>query len=457
MFTIIHALLTQSLESVRHSPLLWPSILLFVLTLFLSIISERFYFIFLVFQFIAFPSVINYIFPSVLFGPVDDISNTPYPFLTNIDIYLIFGILIGLHKANKEVLRSWKIDFVLITLLISFLINLLTASDSKMLHLLFVGNYHIRFILLMYLLFNVHDIRKYEKEIILGIVFSILFLFIEAAIYSSINDSQRLESGTLKLNTFGNIIASLGVALFFLMINKKSNHFKAFVLMGMIFSIIIVILTQNRSSFLAICIGIPFIFFIQIKHLLKASLYLLSFVIIFSVLLSILPMRQILSFLPYRVNVFNYTDKIHLKNGKLTIDPSQETNSIISRLQLYTTSVNMFKDHPVVGIGAGRWNYLKSQYGFKPKELLDSHNGILATISQFGLLGIPLLFFIYFYPVIVFRRCNRDSGLRYLLVINIMMMFCDLTNAGIFKYQVAGIMIFIAFLNILLSNEAKSV
>ena len=445
ILVILLANLDNTIESIRESIFLIPSFILFLVTFLLSIISIRFYFIFFIFQLISLPSVFNYIFPSILLGVKSDVFNAPFPFITNIDIYLIFGIILGLINKRTSAFSSWKISFILISLLVSFLLNLITTDNSILAYLLFTGTYHIRFILLLYLLFNLWDFRKYEMELLIGFVISVAFLFFEALIYSSQNGMDRLTSGTLGSNTFGNIIAGIGVSLYFIFRTQKQKTYKRLSIFGFILCCAIVILTLNRSSIFAMLIATPVIYFYQRAKPLKNIFYISISIIVIFLAINILPIKNYFNFLPKRLNVFSYFNEINFKEEVRT----SETSSLITRFLLFKTSLKMIEKNPIIGIGNGRWNYLKSKYGFNEGVLIDSHNGFLSMISQYGILALPILYYIYLFPFKVWRRVREKVYLiDYFIIINMVMLFCDLTNAGISKYQVASLMIFIMFLAI---------
>ncbi len=439
---VFHAYLNGYLEEMRKSSLVLPSIILFITILFLSFISPKYYFVFFIFQLIAFPSVFNYIFPSILLGPFTDITNSPYPFINNIDIYLLFGIFLGLVYKRENYFNAPQIHLIIIALLFSFIINLFKSSNSHSLYLLFAGTYHIRYLILFYILFNMWDIKKYEKELLFSFIISIVYLLIESLIYSRTNNFIRLTSGTLQSNTFGNIIAAIGISLLF--ISKRHKEIRKWSILGFLISLIIVLLSLNRSSIFSMLISPFIIYFIEIKSKAKQIFYLICISSTLYLFILFFPTESITNVLPPRLQVWDYIDEIDFTHGYRT----SETSSIITRFYLFQTSLAMIKDNPIAGIGNGRWNYLKSKYGFHDNVMIDSHNGILSLFSQYGILGIPFIFYIYLFPFKIWQKNKNKSLIDYFIIINIVMFFCDLSNAGISKYQVSSLMIFIMFLSI---------
>ena len=64
----------------------------------------------------------------------------------------------------------------------------------------------------------------------------------------------------------------------------------------------------------------------------------------------------------------------------------------------------MIRGNPIFGIGSGRWNTAKNKFGSKDKNIMDSHNDLLAMMSQFGIIsGIFFSACVYFLPLFIYR------------------------------------------------------
>lgn len=447
LLVIIYASTNDYLVDIKLNILAKSSVILFLITAFLGFIDNRLYFLFLVFHFIAFPSVVNDLSPSILLGRSADITNAPYPFLTNIDVYLLIGIFIGILKGEKVYFKSNLISVAILIFILSTLVNIFYSNTKYEFLLLFVGSYHLRFLLLIYILANLFDFNKYQNEILQSFIISIGFLFIESIIFTYLRSSFRLGSGTLGGNTFGNIIASIAVFLIFSRKNIKNQNTKLLAIIGIFISICIVLFTRNRASFFILIILPPIIYYLRKEYnLFKIILNMLILTLLVFIVFLVFPVERLFDVLPDRLNVFSYLDKIHFNNGKLLIEISKETNPIISRLELYNTSINMVKKNPFFGIGAGKWNYLKTDYGFSEAKLIDSHNGLLAIISMYGIFALEFFYIIYIHPVVVWRKLKGkvNNPLIYTGLLSFGMLVCDITNAGISKYQVAALLIFVS-------------
>ena len=76
--------------------------------------------------------------------------------------------------------------------------------------------------------------------------------------------------------------------------------------------------------------------------------------------------------------------------------------SNLGRFDVWTSSINMFKDHPVTGVGIGQWRTIYESSYRLPTEnqhLYHAHNNFIQLLGEVGLLG--LLGVLIFYGSIV--------------------------------------------------------
>ena len=124
---------------------------------------------------------------------------------------------------------------------------------------------------------------------------------------------------------------------------------------------------------------------------------------------------------------------------------------------LFNTSIKMIKDNPIDGIGVGRFNRYKKDYGFKYNVLIDSHNDLLSLTSQYGIIvGLLFLFCMTLLPLVYYLyylKNKINNKLVFLFIINFSMVFSGLTNAGLMKHQIFA---FLAFNLIVLYSIVKT-
>lgn len=443
-----------------------PSLFLFFIIAFASGFKEKYYFFFLIFILLAFPAPVDDIFPSVRFSNFDDADFTVFPLITRIDLYLLLGILIKLGKNNFKFpyLKLPLFHKIFIVLAVPvFYLNLVLSRDLWDVNLLLSHSFHIRYYILSIVLISLYDINKYQKELIFSFVLSLIFLVLESYFNTRLNGLDRLTSGSLSLNTFANIASA--IALFFLYLRKRKKISLKLTIVVFVLFLIIVIGSATRGAFLTFIVSLFLLLLIENPK--KVLLNLLKSLVGVSLILYAYFYASDNKILPQRYSYEHLAKKLNIDLSQTSlkrifqIKESWETSSLVTRLNLFDSSLNMIGDNPVLGIGAGRWNRYKNTYVDDvkiEKVLLDTHNDYLALLSQYGIiLGFVMIYLIFFYPRSLFQTLSKsDSSLKYLYVIPFSMGIAAISNSGFFKHQVASILILcLAILTKLYEDENR--
>jgi len=428
------------------------SILIYIFILLIVVIRPALYFLFLPFIILAFPSVINNFFPSYYLGPIDERGASAFSFITHIDIYLMYGLIVFKQdKTNKLKLYGTSYKYNILGVLIVsilFIYTIITTLGSKTgdaLALFAIGNYQIRYILyltLFYYKFNI-DLKKLNY-IIYGLCLSVVFLFIESLIFTFVNGHSRLSSGSLGNNVYANIIAAIGFLFSLLLIYyKKIYSFmkvkKTVLFISFTICMIIVFLTGTRISLLSLTIASILLFILSTlkdrKINYKYIVGLCSMMLIITVF--------VFNSERYR-SILDIVSKGDIAQQIVSANPEEQydkfTSSLYSRYIMAIVSLDMFKDNISFGIGIGRWNKMKYDYGWENRVLLDPHNDFLSYISQYGILGILLLFIVYIFPILKFINIRYNPYCIF-GAIPFVLFFSSFTNSNTLKHQIFAITI----------------
>jgi O-antigen ligase len=447
------------------SALSYASMALFVIVSLFGLYSTKLYFALLIFVLWAFPAPVNDFFPGTWLGEVNEFGNAIFPFFTHIDIYLLLGITKGVLKNKGVNLHHSSLFFITIAgMFVSIFANMFDFRNTHERLLLLQGMFQFRYLLELYLLLAFFSVSVYKNELKLGFIISLLFLLIESVLFTLKSHGQELESGSLANNVFASSVSA--VLLFLVYVRKRYNHSRIvslLMLLSMIAAVFMIIASGARMAILAFLVTYFIYSFIE-KRKKRSVLKIITWVISLLVFLSVV--MNFADKLPKKYNPYTISERVEVRdfNWDLTkfvhIERSWETNSLISRLQLYSASLKMFRRNPICGIGVGRWNLQKQQYGFYERLLIDSHNGYLSVISQYGLLGIPLIFFLFFSPIAFLIRNNRNKEtvhfIFYLGLINLFFAFSDFSNSGIFKHQIFALLAFNAICLFQLRKKVSS-
>jgi len=430
-----------------------PSLFIFLATCTLAILNEKYYFSLLIFVVVAFPSPIDDIFPSVLITNPSDKGTAAFPLITRIDIYLLLGIILKLFKLKFKT-PAFKltipIKLFILLFIIVFITNIFKSQDVLDFNLLLPYSYHIRYFILFLFLVQLFDIKKYKNQIVISFVLCLIFLLIEAYINTKLNGLDRLSSGSLALNTFANITSAIAVYIIYLLKNKSIN--KILGVFGLIIAVIIMIGSGTRGAFVSLFLSLLFLNITENPKKLFSKLLKLGIIGVLLILTYLHFYNK--EMIPDRYSHSYLMEKIDIDFSKNTaqkifdIERSWETNSLVTRLSLFDSSIKMIKENPLTGIGAGRWNRYKNKYSYNysiDKVLLDPHNDYFALLSQYGIiLGLLFGYVVFFYPYRLIKKINikKPTPLTLLYVISVTMGIAAISNAGFFKHQIAGLLLF---------------
>lgn len=411
------------------------SVLVYVMVLAFSLYKKKYFYLSFVFIILFFPSAINNVIPA--FGTAA--SNGEFrlvSIINHIDIFLILNII--RYKYNKIRVKDRLLTIALFILFISTIVNLVFVNSTDQIKMLTYGTYNLRF-LIYFSFIPVNEIIKYKREIGLSIFYGIIFILIEATIFTFVNGNERLASGSLATNTFGNLLAALLVLLLF----SKTILTGWRRIISILLLILGVLLTGNRTSLfvLAIVSIVVIIFNSEMRR------YIVHLIFASSLIIAIMFMLKV-DFSRYDIK--EIVDNIEYSSGSgIEVERFGITSSLYSRFSLYYTSIEMIKDRPIIGIGNGTWNDKKREYGFNTDVLIDSHNSYLTIISQFGWFSVLYIILIYIRPS--FRYFKKVRNSRYIHDFNLIILFflfAAFFNSDINKYQVAAFLSFIVIMNL---------
>ena len=172
-------------------------------------------------------------------------------------------------------------------------------------------------------------------------------------------------------NGFANSLAFVFPIAYFLSTATKNKILKFFGLSTALWCIIGVILTSSRGGFLALMVSL---FFVFIHEKRKTMLIFIGLVIG----LTIVPRLS-----------EKYVDRIQ------SIKTYEEDASAMGRVATNYAAINMFKEKPLLGVGAGNYNnlvysYVPPEYSKWVDEGKSIHNILMQVLSETGIIGFVL-------------------------------------------------------------------
>lgn len=267
-------------------------------------------------------------------------------------LLLILMVVSTIYASNKAIALNESVRF-LSYIMIGFLI--ISELNTKHFFSMIVFNY----ILISFLL-NILGLIQYFTGIGISTTVNI------------VSNTLRLESTFGNPNSFGAYIVLALFPTIMIFIKEKNSKLKTFYGVQVVLSLITLILTYSRNSWLAFFVGI----------LIITIMYSWKFIFI------IIAGGGISLFIPSimgRVKQFT--------------DMSQN----MSRINIWKIAIKMIKDHPIRGVGNGNFSVLYDSYVEKYPELwmefvtaFPTHNAYLKVFSELGVFGLVIFLSIIF-------------------------------------------------------------
>ncbi len=120
----------------------------------------------------------------------------------------------------------------------------------------------------------------------------------------------------------------------------------------------------------------------------------------------------------------NYTYAARLKSIDNIHLNTDGYNSNKERIYLWQASLNMFKDHPIIGVGVGNF-YEAYRYKYAPTEVkkfyFHAHDVFLNILAQAGSIGfiglLSLFIYLYYDAIKTWRKKREIMSIAYLLTL----------------------------------------
>ena len=278
---------------------------------------------------------------------------------------------------------------------------------------------------LLFLIFFVSIIKIIDLKTLYRILFINICILALISIYELIQYSIQLNELLLKMN-FSEIridylnyplttaeikMMSILALMPMFFIKEKFLVSKVYMLLIMLPVFVSMLLTQSRNVMVATVICIFILGIVQSRKFLITSIAVILIGIIF------LPSGM--------------TDRI-----KSITDPGHPSNQ--SRINMYKTGLEIFKDHPWTGVADSHILEIYSTYK-KPEnqgEGVHLHNNfimILATTGIFGFLSFFIMFILIFIKQIKFYR-EESPGINKMLILGSILVMISFQICGLFEW-----------------------
>lgn len=237
------------------------------------------------------------------------------------------------------------------------------------------GSFYYFFIIIFFK--NIHSVNKFLKICIISIFIMIFYNFIE---YYLINRNIELvnQSSFRFINvTQALLVASIFIGALFSYLNNSSLIAKKYALFYIFIFLIIIIVVQHRTIWIATFFAIIATVYFSKK------IAVLKIIVIFSIVLLVFA-----SFLPVVNRFFNTNAYEIIKKSVSFISDPREDPTGSWRLIGWGQELEKFQNNPIFGEGLGNYSewYVNGQW-----LRVMVHNGYIMNLSKFGVLGLFIL------------------------------------------------------------------
>lgn len=153
---------------------------------------------------------------------------------------------------------------------------------------------------------------------------------------------------------------------------------------------------------------------------------------------------------------------------RLDIRAYASSASGIERIKIWDKTLSLIKEHPLVGVGAGNWQYNFSKYGIGDIENISKndvsfqrpHNDLLWIIAETGIIGFSLVVLVLAYVFLKSFPAIRKGNTKVVLLFSFL---CGLVVESFFSFPkerishifLAAIMLSLLFKNLNMSFQVS--
>lgn len=297
--------------------------------------------------------------------------------ISNIFIgFAVLGMMIKI-ASNKNNLFTIRIPKVYLRALIVFFV-------SMFLLIFFSDNLHdavqrfLRFFLKLIPLFLAVAILKERQQIIKIMICMVISLTIADvyAIWQGLQGDFRAAAFFPHPMYLAGILVQLLPILFLASFSTTGNKTK-YMIMAFIIGCIAILFNGTRGAWGALLVTICMAIFLYGKNIKKIVTY---GIVVFIILTAI----------------FHVVPKLNSRIDTVT-DMKYQSNS--ERILMWESAWHMFQDHPLIGIGLGRYEYYyQNQYILpeaKEREQGHAHNNFIQLAAETGIIGLSSYCFMF--------------------------------------------------------------
>ncbi len=288
----------------------------------------------------------------------------------SLSLYVAISIILGCLLNRKQLVIAKGRNFLLLFMLIMWIISMIFAYFPV--YTLTMGVEFIKTLIIALITTSLIDNLKKIKLLIITIIFSFGLLAVKGTLQAIFLGWQITGPGGMisDNNDFGLALVMVIPLMYYMSFIEKRKILRVVYWVLFVFSILGVIYTYSRGSFIGLCCVI--------------------------ILLMLKSRRKVIGIIVVLLGIFifiNYAPQDYkLRIG--TIKTYQSDESSMQRINSWKVAFEMFKERPFVGVGPGNFMYVYSRFdnvGGKPRV---AHNSYLQLLAEAGCITLAIFIFL---------------------------------------------------------------
>lgn len=311
-------------------------------------------------------------------------------------IIQIFFIIFGIKHLIKKTYKTFWFYRILYFIMIVLSIGWATSTSSVVSVLPSI----VQIILLTLIMCGFIDDENKIDKIINIFVYSGIALLISILIFTPISEWKEIVN--FSLNKYIDVSSSAGrlgpsigmhsnglgqtLVLCIMCTTYKYIDTKKFKFIFLnILLLIVMLFVKSRSSLIEAILGIFVVFIFSKKYPAKQIIYGFFCLILGALLIiSCIKIPSLYKIVGYRLEGF-----VNIFENSNNVD-----SSTLTRMEFTKIGWDLFKSHPILGVGMNNFSYLSYNY-YHTWAQVYSHNNFIEILSNLGIIGFYLYYYLY--------------------------------------------------------------
>ena len=327
-------------------------------------------------------------------------------FVSNIFLALsILGFiyrLIQKHDDWREMLMPKAVLYPFLTMWVIVIVSALCSEEIRRGISIFFDHYLYRSLPAFIILLTVRDKKRIVRLAIclaLSIIVNGLIGISQSVI--AIGDYANRHSGIIHYMMQASILAMTIPIFFVAALRENEPRYKCVAIIAFLIAVVAMIFNSCRGAWVAVAISLPIVSYFAVQAKRKWFMGMGAVIVLIAVIFAVSP---------------GFDDRL-----ETITDPTEHSRT--ERLLIWQSAINMYADHPLLGVGPGQFGReYRGKYILPEateRTLGHAHNIYLGVLSECGTLGgvAFIVFWICLFASTI-KAYHRTHDIAYIAILS---------------------------------------